>query len=82
MAIGILLAVSDPINMANFAVLISVCKDLVLYISQFREGSLTAAVAVALKAHEVGSGLYFAMRVIVSAALVGMERGDYLLISD
>lgn len=31
MAIGILLAVSDPINMANFAVPISVCKDLVLY---------------------------------------------------
>lgn len=82
LAIGILLAASDPINMANFAVLISVCKDLVLYISRFREGSLTAAVAMALEAHEIGSGVYVAVRVIVSEALVGMERGDYLLILD
>ena len=62
--------------------LISVCKDLVLYISQFREGKLTAAVAVALDAHEIGSGVYTAVRVIVSAALVGIERGYDLLILD
>jgi hypothetical protein len=74
LAIGISLAASDLINMANFVVLISVCKDLVLYISQFREGKLTAAVAVALEAYEIGSGTYVAVRVIVSAALVGMEK--------
>lgn len=74
LAIGISLAASDPINMANFAVLISACKDLVLYISQFWEGKLTAVVTLALEAHEIGSGVYATVHVIVSAALAGWKE--------